>query len=104
MSKVTLATVKSFLKKNDGNLYFQEHSRFDGMTDCVQSSDSKDFSKLEGKFDPEDKSQCGFNGVWFVRGSRDSFTKVTIVSQSGTYEGYHCYNCCGSWTVAVKVA
>lgn len=102
MSKVTAATLKSFLKKNSGNLYILEHSRFDGMVDCVMSTDQKEFRKTDDKYDAEDKHSFGISGVW-VTYSRNSFTKTTIETPNGTFEGIHGYNCCGSWTVAIKV-
>ena len=102
MSKVTLATLKSFIKKNAGSLYVSKHSRFDGMTDCVQQSESKFFKPTEQTFDPEQKDTLGISGIWTVGGSRDSFTKVTVVDEQGVFEGIYCYNCCGSWTVAIK--
>lgn len=105
MSKVTLATLKSFLKKNEGKLYFQEHSRFDGMQDMVAANNKPVFKSAVGKFNPEDKAQLGYPyQIWCVRGGRDSLVKVTVVDQNGTYEGIYCYNSCGSWTVAVKVS
>ena len=51
MSKVTLATLKSFLKNNEGKIYFQEHSAFDGMVDCVMPSDKHSWVYLyDAKF------------------------------------------------------
>lgn len=102
MQKVTRSTLKSFLKKNAGNLYVSEHSRFDGMTDCVERSESKFRRAVNQVFDPKQEYTLGISGIWTVGQSRDSFTAVTVVDQTGTYEGIYCYNCCGSWTVAIK--
>jgi hypothetical protein len=100
--KVTLATLKSFLKKNEGNLLFKEHSRFDGMQDMVVQNEQSAFKPLVGKFDPEDESSLGYQyQIWCVRGGRDRFTRMT--SADGKYEGIHCYNDCGSWTVFRKI-
>ena len=43
MTKITRATVKSFIKKNFDNLYINRKSRFDGSVDCVMpvKEDSK---------------------------------------------------------------
>ena len=35
MTKATIATLKSFIKKNQGKLYIKKKSSFDGMTDCA---------------------------------------------------------------------
>jgi hypothetical protein len=101
--KVTLATLKSFLKKNEGNLLFKEYSRFDGMQDMVVQNEQSAFKPLVGKFNPDDESSLGYqHQIWCVRGSRDSFT--WMASADGTMEGIHCYNACGSWTVVRKVS
>lgn len=102
MSKVTKATLKSFLKKNSGNLYILEHSRFDGMIDCVSQTGQEAFIKTDDKYDAENKHSFGIDGVWVTQG-RDSFSRTVVKTLEGTFEGIHCYNCCGSWTVAIKV-
>lgn len=45
MSKITRTTLKTFIRKNDGNLYIMTKSSFDGMTDCVQQNDEPAFRK-----------------------------------------------------------
>lgn len=94
--KITLATIKSFIKNNQGNLFIQVKSDFDGMTDCVQSVKG-DFVPVTG-YNPDDKNTLGLNGAWFVGSSRDYFSPYC----DATYEGYHIYNCCGSWNIATK--
>ena len=44
-------------------------------------------------------NNLGIQGVWLVNGSRDSFREY----DDGDFRGIHVYNCCGSFTVAVKV-
>ena len=97
--KITKTTLKSFLKANSGNLYFMEESRFDGMVDCVTANDKAKFSKCEGSYD-KDERNLGFreDGLWLVGSSRDYFT---YYNENG-YEGIHCYNSCGSWTIAIR--
>lgn len=98
-AKITLATVKAFIKKNADSIFILEKSTFDGMVDGVRNvPGGAKWVKPEGTLDLEDKATLGFRGVWFVRGSRDYFNAY---NQDG-YVGYEVSNCCGSWTVAVK--
>lgn len=39
MAKITRSTIKSFIKNNFNNLYIKTKSRFDGMSDCLESVD-----------------------------------------------------------------
>lgn len=89
--KVTLATVKSFIRKNLGKgLLIKIESKFDGMVDSV--------SAVEDTYDaalPSDgfANHCGVAGAWFVKGSRDYFTRI----DTETHQGFHVSNCCGSF-------
>lgn len=96
--KVTLATVRSFIKRNLKDLHQQTLSRFDGMTDCVQRNENAAFrpANIE-KFNEKDASQMGIPGVWFVRDSRDYFTVINTPE----WFGYEVYNCCGNWQILV---
>ena len=87
--KITMATLKSFIKKSK-SLYVEIQSSFDGMTDCVQSvkSNLREIKKEDA---------IGHGGVWCVGGSRNYFTFV----EKGNMFGIEVYNCCGSgilWT------
>lgn len=93
--KITLATVKSFVKKNRNGLYIRVGSRFDGMNDCVMP--------VNGGFSPAKESgntenTLGIAGAWFVRDSRDWFTPY----DDGTFTGYEVSNCCGNFILAIK--
>ncbi len=96
--KITLATVKSFIKKNFDNLYINRQSSFDGMTDCVE--------RLAGGFEKAQKETKeyllehthGVAGAWFVGQSRDYFDAY---SENGM-EGVRVFNSCGSFILAVK--
>ena len=96
--RITKSTFKSFLKKNEGKLFVQSKSSFDGMVDCVMPTDNKQFVRAEKAYHPCDNN-FGIQGVWLVNGSRDSFTAY----DDGVFQGIHVYNCCGSFIVAVKV-
>jgi hypothetical protein len=106
--KITVATVKSFIKKNRSRLLVEVQSSFDGMQDMVTrceggfreatprtywSQDARGYVSVS-----EDcKNSLGINGVWFVGGSRDSCSRF----ETETLIGFHIYNCCGSWKVAI---
>ena len=102
MKKITLSTLKSFIKANSGNLFINVHSDFDGMTDCVQTlkggfvpaTPDKTVSKDSSYYE----STLGINGVWLVRGSRDYFSPY----EKDGLKGITVSNCCGSFTLAVK--
>ena len=97
MKKVTLATVKSFVRKNSENLHIKFQSSFNGMTDCVEQNDDPKFIKARFGADNEERT-LGIHGAWFVGSSRDYFRpiydgeKLTAIKVS---------NCCGSFTLAI---
>ena len=64
--KTTLATIKSFVRKNEGNLWINVKSSFDGMTDCCESQNGG-FTKAEkGVGDAFYKDRTlGIKGAWF---------------------------------------
>ena len=98
MAKVTMATIKSFVKKNEGRLYIRTLSAFDGMTDCVGQIPARErsFQPVEpGTRPPND---LGIHGAWFVGRSLDYFTPIC---EDG-FVGFHVYNCCGSFDLAVR--
>lgn len=96
MKKITRATLKSFIKKNRSNLCLKVESDFNGMTDCVE--------RVEDNFSPitestrNETNTLGINGVWLVGDSRDYFSSY----DNGVYTGIECYNCCGSFILAIK--
>ena len=98
--KITLATVKSFLKREakNNNLYLKVNSRFDAMTDGVMQENGV-FEKQDAeKLNLENKSTFGFPGLWFVGSSRDYFEPFA----DDNFIGYIISNCCGMSTVAMK--
>lgn len=98
MKKITLATVKSFIKNSLGDLHIQTLSRFDGMDDCVRQTNNPSFIQADiSKFNPADESQMGIPGVWFVRDSRDYFNVVN----TPMWTGFEVSNCCGNWQIVV---
>ena len=95
MSKITLATVKSFIRKAN-TLYIKNISHFSGMTDSVEQFENPKFKAVEftmAKKGYYQDNQLGIFGAWFVFGGRDQFTKY----DDSEYIGYEIYNCCGSF-------
>ena len=93
--KITLATIKSFIRKNDGALLINVTSRFDGMTDCCESRNGG--FEVAQKTDRCSENTLGIEGAWFVKGSRDYFKEYS----DGERTGYEVYNCCGRFVLAV---
>lgn len=99
--KITLATVKKFIRTHMGtDLQISVRSSFSGMTDCVESTSDRGFTPALTPDEGQNHSnKCGVQGAWFVFGSRDSFTEYN----EGGYTGVRVYNCCGSFVLAVRV-
>lgn len=97
MSKITLATVKSFIKKNDGKLFLNVGSRFSGLTDMIENVEDSAFEPVV-KTDKNLSNTQGIQGAWFVGSSRDSFNTY----DDGNFQGFTVYNCCGGFTIATK--
>lgn len=107
--KTTIATVKSFIRKNREKLLIKTTSRFDGMVDAVRFEDAPEFTPAldadyyDGdtgetvKVPREDRSTLGIQGVWFV-GSGDNWCQAF---ETDTHIGFDVSNCCGSWIVAI---
>lgn len=99
MKKITLATVKSFIRKNP-NLYINCKSKFDGMVDCVMPCNNQGFEPIE----PDPRGFCrntlDIKGAWFVLGGGDRF----YPHEDDNFEGIEVYNCCGSFILATRKA
>lgn len=96
MKKTTLATIKSFIRKNEGKLFIDLQSRFDGMTDCCESV-CGGFEEVETT-NRNTNNTLGVAGAWFVKSSCDYFTPYS----DGIYSGFEVYNCCGRFVLAIK--
>jgi len=94
--KITLATIKSFIRKNKEHLHIDCKSSFDGMVDCVMPCKGHGFEKAT-MVDKGHAHNLGIDGAWFVGQSRDSFSNVV----SDDYEGFYISNCCGSFSIAI---
>ena len=96
MKKITLATIKSFIKRNHGKLHIIVGSRFDGMIDCVSSN--RDATIEKAQHVENDGNNLGIAGAWFVKQSRDYFTPF----ENERFIGYEVYNCCGSFSLMIE--
>lgn len=94
--KITLATVKSFIRKNRESLLIMTKSHFDGMTDGIQQCSDREFSPALDSDNPCTEN-LGIHGVWLVGGSRNWFEAV----ETETHIGFHVCNCCGSFELAI---
>ena len=97
--KITLATLKSFIRKAGENLHVMTKTQFDGMEDCVVSTGDREFTKARYTNEFLEHT-LGVRGVWLVGGSRNSFSAF----ERGGFRGIHVYNCCGSFDVAVPIS
>jgi hypothetical protein len=95
--KITLASVKSFIRKNEGKLFINVKSSFDGMTDGCESRHDG-FVKAEKDIHHPEQT-LGIKGAWFVGSSRDYFTPFDNIG--GDMTGIEVYNSCGNFILAV---
>ena len=98
MKKTTLATIKSFIKREakNGNLYVKQESKFDGMVDCVMPT-ADNFKKVDA-INEDNKNTLGIAGFWLVGSSRDYFSTY----EDDNFIGWQVNNCCGASIVAMK--
>ena len=94
--KITKSTVKSFINKNRKNLYIHTKSRFDGMTDGIESLRGGMAKAKESKEYLE--HTMGIEGAWFTTSSKNYVYEY----ESPTMIGYEVSNCCGRFVVAIS--
>lgn len=97
MKKATIATVKSFIKKNTDKLFINVTSRFDGMTDCCESRNDG-FSKAVVGEKINEHRTFGIKGAWFVGSSRDYIQPF----EGNGLVGYSVSNSCGRFVLAIE--
>lgn len=95
--KVTLATVKSFIKRNKEKLFINVKRTFDGMTDSIEERDGGVHPAVMKDWHME--HTLGIQGAWFVGGGRDYFRDYN----EGGFVGYTISNSCGSFVLAIEV-
>jgi len=92
--KITLATLKSFIKKSE-DLLIKNISSFDSMQDCISHYDNSDFRNLSLSSEMPFENSLGFQGIWLVGSSRDHF----YYYNDNEIEGIKVNNCCGSFVI-----
>jgi len=99
----TIAHLKKFIAKyRDNGLLVRQTSKFDGMTDGVESCPNAAFHPATKATYSCENNFGGIAGVYCVFQSRD---RISEINEIGTgMIGYEVYNCCGSFSVAVRVA
>jgi len=95
--KITLATLKSFARRNSEKLFVKELTSFDGMTDCIKPSQQNEFKKTIIS-DKKGYYKTGIQGIYTVGSSRDYFK----IYEDENYFGISVYNSCGESILAVK--
>ena len=96
--KITLATVKKFIRENRAALHIATKTRFDGMTDGCESCKDQSFTPAQTPDNGGHENQLGVQGAWFVFGSRDHFQYF----EADGFKGVKVYNCCGSFRLGVR--
>ncbi len=98
MEKITAATIKSFIRKNEANAFLRVKSQFDGLTDGIQNLNGGFSPLTKNTRNPHHERDLGFIGVWLVGSSRDYFWAY----ENDNFIGFEVDNCCGNWIIAVK--
>ena len=81
MSKITKATIKSFIKKNFDDLYISTRSRFNGMIDCVDACQDQSFRKVE--IDARERfydKSLGIKDALFDKFSKTPLVKIHLLN------------------------
>ncbi len=94
--KVTLATLKSFIRKNSTEILIQNLSSFNGQIDGIESSKDQNFYMAQ--FVKLNSHNLGIKGVYMVGHSDDYITTI----ENDEYVGFHIDNCCGSFSLVIK--
>ena len=96
MSKPTISSLKSLIKKNKGNLFIHVKTAFDGMYDCCMPTGQSGFQKAN-ETEKFLSNTLGIEGVWVVRGG-----DYVTAYDDGAFTGYEVYNCCGTFILGVQ--
>ena len=94
--KITLATLKSFARRNNSHLYVKDIRSFSGMTDAIEEVD--DEFKETTITDDRSFFKTGIVGLYTVGQSRDYFN----IYEDENYEGIKLVNCCNTTILAKK--
>ncbi len=95
MKKITIATVKSFIKKNTESLFINVKSRFDGMTDGIEDRNGG-FQKIRKATQFHERTM-GYDGINFTSSTKNWCEHY----EDDLYKGFRVDNCCGCFIVAI---
>ena len=96
MAKITMATVKSFIRKNTDNLYLKKINSYDSMCDGVNERAAHGFTQVA--LNPQaHANKLGIDGAWCTPGGN-----LLTEYNDGIFKGFDVYNCCGHFVIAVK--
>lgn len=105
MSRITRATIKSYIRKNGANLWISNRTDFDGMVDCVIPCGDPSFRPAVlvtgDERDTNTTHRLGVSGAWFV-GSRGGGGDYFYPFSADGFTGYEVSNACGRFILAVK--
>lgn len=95
--KITLSTLKSFVRKNSGRILVKVTDDFDSSVDGVRPTGDNSFTPARPS-NFTDSQNLGIAGIHLVLSSRDYFRSYS----DGQFEGISVSNCCGAFTLAIK--
>ncbi len=94
--KITLTTVKNFIKRNENNLLINVVISYDGMIDGCEFY-NKGFAKAKQTTEFTENTK-GIEGAWFVGSGRDYFRPFN----ENDFSGIEITNSCGRFILAIK--
>jgi hypothetical protein len=95
--KITMATLKSFAKRNSTRIHYKVKSSFDGQTDMVEDVSDATW-KLSKLIPGNSYYRSGIDGIYTVGSSRD-YLKLY---EDPIWIGIEVSNCCGCSILAIK--
>lgn len=95
--KPTLATLKSFVRKNRDKLLVRQRAWFDGMIDGMRWTPDSEFQPAS-EHSYNDDSTLGIKGVCLVGGSRNYIQRF----EDERFVGFEVSNCCADFTLAIR--
>jgi hypothetical protein len=98
MRKITLTTLKSFIRKNENQLFLKIKSKFNGMVDGVDEVEDT-FRQVQVDKKSKNISTLGIQGIFVDNNSKNYFTKF----ENNNFEGIEFDNCCGRFILATKI-
>jgi hypothetical protein len=97
MAKFTMSSVKSFVRKNKGNLKIKTKYVYDASVDgCVYVNRTSFVPVVKTSL--HEQHTLGMAGAWFVGGGRDM---VSPILSGDKVVGFKCFNGCASFEVMV---